>query len=437
MKNFDKEIRELLHDAEMSVSSGLWDKIEHRIETRPDKPKYWMFFFLLMASIPAFYTAINFGSNKATKADTSELYLFNNNTTPSINSFSKSSNNQSFSALRLESTQLSLSSIDISESNLSTKTSPNVLTITQKTNKNTAEIYDQPLESILLKFGSIDELEVISNIESDYLKSNTNPVDKRPLIQRLFVPGTPCPKFKRKLKGIYAWADVNSSYADQSFSNKTSSPELESYSNLRASSEKSIYSFSASIGFGYAIPSGWFVESGITYDQINTQFQLLEENVIGTEEVIRNTRDSDGNITGTVSEIVPIIGTNNIRHNNRIKQYEVPLLVGYEMPLTPGLYLSIKGGPNFNLSSSGSGRFLDVEGNPISFGDGTNNNTYKQNLGIGYLIGGQISKDITDNISLNLGMTYKSYGDIQNEFSPLSQSITKYGLSTGIKYRFL
>ena len=427
----------------MSVSSGLWDKIEQRIETKPDKPKYWMLFFLLITAIPAVYTLMNISDKKSQNTNAAE-HAFNISTTPSKPSIA-TTKNYTQRSITSETRNQSIGQVDASNFTSVNREirSTNYNTTTNKIfndapiNVRTEIVYDQPLQSVLLKFGSIDQLELISNINLDHIESNTNPVDKRPFIQRLFVPGTPCPRFKRKLRGLYAWADFNSAYADQSFSNKTSTIEFDSYSTLRATSEKSTYSFSTSIGLGYALPSGWFIESGIAYDQINTQFHLTEENVIGTEEIIINTRDSDGNITGTITETVPIIGTNEIRHNNRIKQYELPLLVGYEMPITPGLYLSVKGGPNFNLSSSGSGRVLDLEGNPISFGDDTNSQIYRQNLGVGYLIGGHISKDITDNISLNLGLTYKSYGDILNESSPLSQNITKYGLSTGIKYKFL
>lgn len=441
----------MLYDAEMPVSSTLWDKIEQRIDTKPDKPKYWMIFLLAAIAIPALYLS-SIGTHKnITISESNDSYTANTTTNKkplqqrTNNLYEVKNNNSYLSDNRTTNTPSSPSASKVTEaagSDLMAQISITKQEIGSVNNSLFATngidkepVYDSPLKSVLLKFGSVDKPATIESLKSKNIESSSDSGDERPFIQRLFSPATRCPRFSNKLKGLYGWADYTSAYAKQNLSNNNS--EYDGYINLRNSSERSVYSFSTSIGMGYIHASGWFLESGLTYDQINTQFHQTEENIIGTDEIIRTTKDENGNITDTYTEIIPIIGYNEIKHINKLTQIEVPLLIGYEMPVSPSINVSVKAGPNFNISSQSSGRVLDFEGNPIYFGDDSGANLYRNRLGIGYVAGAHIIKNITDKFAINLGVTYKSYGETQYETNPLSQSFSKYGLSSGIRYRFL
>jgi len=431
----------------MPVSSTLWDKIENRIDTKPDKPKYWMLFLLVAVAVPAIFVSL---SDKTSQLQTKEIVENMSSTT--ANKSQANYNSKLANQVIEDSKQESTNEREISTNNNSyTRTarkSNSILNLNNTSAQNNPIqnienkeifsnediIYDEPLESVLLKFGYIEELPML-DAANKVLSSNTDNGDERPFIQRLFSVGTPCPKFSRKLKGLYAWTNYSSAYVHQSLSAENG--EYGDIISRRQDSESNAYSFSTSLGLGYIHASGWFVESGLTYDQINTRFHQIEENIIGTEEIIRTSKDEQGNVTGTYTEVIPIIGYNEIKHTNKLTQIEIPLLFGYELPVRPGLNLSVKAGPNFNLSSNSSGRVLDIDGNPIFFGEDTNNNLYRNKFGVGYIAGAHIVKDLSEKLSFDIGITYKSYGDTQDSSNPITESFNKYGLSTGFKYRFL
>jgi hypothetical protein len=432
----------------MPVSSTLWDKIENRIDTKPDKPKYWMLFILVAVAVPAFYVSL---SEKSVNQPTSEKIEENlSYSTEYLNT--KNQNAKTVAQNSLISNETNFKNITISNND---KSATNLLQreYTNTVNRGIIDtpieytdnslfsadddiIYDEPIESVLLKFGYIDKLPDLQSMSIDKLSSESDNGDERPFIQRLFSAGTQCPKFSRKLRGLFVWSNYTSAYANQSLSSRVNN-EFNDYIVRRNDSERASYSYSTSLGFGYIHVSGWYMKTGLTYDQINTRFHQIEENVIGTEEIIRTSKDENGEVTGTFTEVVPIIGYNEIKHTNKLTQIEIPLLFGYELPIHPGFSLGIEAGPNFNLSSTSSGRVLDVEGNPIFFGDNTNVNLYQDKFGVGYIAGAHFIKNLSDKLSLDLGFTYKSYGNIQDDSNPIIQGFSKYGLSSGIKYRFL
>ena len=448
MKQFDKELRDLLYDAEMPVSNTLWDNIEKRIDTKPEKPKYWMVFMLTVLVLPILLV-IN--SNNPSKSDFIKSTEIVNHTKQQF-AYNKQIQTKNLKPTQNEFLTINSNNSDIQISNNSTSHIGEKINITTKENiqayqsrtfssiaseqigseSSTIEKKDN-INSVLLKFGTIAHPQAIDLISIQSVNSEYG--DERPLIKRLFSAGTKCPSFKRNLKGLYLWSDVTSSYAAQSLSSKQG--ELSEYINARNESEHSLYSYSFSTGLGYIHPSGLFMEVGLTYDKINMKFHNKEEHIIGTEEIIHIIRDQDGIEVGTETEIRPIIGYNEIVNHNTFTQVELPLLLGFEMPVTPTFSLAVKAGPNFNLSSQNEGRIMNVEGSPFYYGDNSETKIYKDKLGVGYIAGVNLVKNLNHNMSLNMGLSVKSYDQFNNDNNPLKNSFIKYGLSTGIRYRFL
>jgi len=449
LKQFDKELRDLLYDAEMPVSSTLWDNIEKRIDTKPDKPKYWMVFMLTVLALPIFLVinSNNHSSSKITQPkeiviQAKQQFSYNSQTqiqtqnlkTSRDNNIGNNINNPDNSLTQFSSSSIGvISNVSASEiKQVSSSPFSPIVEAKTDTESNIQKI-DSGINSVLLKFGTIAHPQVIDLLPIQSVASDYG--DDRPLIKRLFSAGTKCPSFKRNLRGLYLWSDITSSYASQSLASKQG--ELSQYINLRNESEQSLFSYSFSTGLGYIHPSGLFMEVGLTYDKINMKFYNKEEDIIGSEEIIHIIRDQNGNEVGTETEIRPIIGYNEIVNHNTFTQVEVPLLLGFEMPVTPTFSLAVKAGPNFNLSSQNEGRIMNIEGTPFYYGDKSETKIYKDKLAVGYIAGVNLVKNLNQNMSLNVGLNVKSYDQFSNDNNPLEHSFIKYGLSTGIRYRFL
>jgi len=443
LNNFDEKLRELLFDAEMPVSPNVWDKIEARIETKPERPKYWLVFMVVSLAIPAMLlfnytnsdavdtvtmnesrtidTQVNLKSDKTIKnmqkqlisADVNQTEEFTETTTTSI--FQKSSSTIS----------LAQNSINNKRINTPLLTKP-VVNLKTTVDKNVSEASE--MNSVLLKFGKLKDVQSLNqNRKVARIQSSS----ELPIIDKLFATKTKCPTFSRKLKGIYAWSDYTSSYPIQSLSNATS--DIQPLINKRSESEKSMYSFSTGVGLGYISPTGFLIETGIVYNQVNIKFNIVEEDIIG------HTRVTYENVDGTIDsvDLIPHIGLTEIQHTNKFKQFDIPVQVGYEMPILPNLRINVKAGVNVNLSSNSYGRILGANGDPFFYGHDSNEpSLYKSKFGIGYLGGVNLLTDLSDKLSIRAGLNMKYYNNINNKENVIYQSITQVGLSAGLRYRF-
>lgn len=446
----------MLQDAEMPVSDNIWEKIEQRIDTKPEKPKYWMLFMLLSIALPSAYLAYQSLNVDGVKigADSPIVNLaeLGKSDSNAVSTYPKSdlilsTNNESTVAIAEQNISLNTnapSSVTLNKSNLNTYNSSEIAVASSSQTLLTKEldefiteenIYDEPygLNSVLVKWGRIEPLAVIKRTSIAYFDNGLEEKDPS-LFDGLFSAKPKCPKFKNNIKGIYAWIDYTSAIPFQNLS--VANSEYKEYVNQRTATETPMYSFHTGLGLGYVSPSGFLVEAGLVYDQINVKFSYN----IPTVEVSTETFeifDEAGNLIDWEESTVSRPGFYEIKHRNKFEQFDIPLLIGYEMPINPKFRMSVKGGVNMNITSSNQGRVLTTNNGDLTYGSDSDHQLYKTKFGLGYLGSVNLLTSINDRLSLSAGLNIKYYNNINADDNVVYHSISKVGLSTGVQYRIL
>ena len=251
--------------------------------------------------------------------------------------------------------------------------------------------------------------------------------------------GSDCPTFDIYHPGFYLYAQHSSDMPFQNLNAKNA--ELVEYVQKRKDTESAAYSFSTTLGVGYMFDNGIIAESGVSLDRINMKFHHLDENAIKNSTVIT----IDTMILNDIDTIIQIdtmivqqTGIKEVTSYNSFTQIDIPLVLGYEFPLSKRFRLSLKGGVMINIRSSNKGNMLGLNDFPVAYGSNNNNdNTYfKTNIGFSYTGGLNLEADINHSFSLYAGANIRYY---PNSFSlpsnQVNEKYTKFGLMTGIKYR--
>ncbi|MBT8189141.1 MAG: hypothetical protein KJO29_01835 [Bacteroidia bacterium] len=437
MNKFDKNIREKLIDAEMSVSDGLWEAIEARIIPRRDHSRYWFFFLLPFLFLPAFL-----------------VYQFENSHTLNesrlLETLDVISSGDAFPVASIDNERMSfgfsLSPIHFSKS--TDIQSTNVLFHTES---------EADLNSSVLNTESAINAERDNHrnmlqhtpVLSDHVKSSEygwNTLNSGGEFRDLKSPslfglntGSECPSFNIYHPGFYLYAQYSSDIPFQSLNAKNA--EFIEYLQKRRTTESSAYSFSATLGVGYMFDNGIIAESGLAVDRINIKFHHRDENaiknstVITIDTMILNDIDT---IIQTDTMIVQQTGLNEVTTYNSFTQIDIPLVLGYEFPISERLRLSLKGGVLINITSSNKGHMLGLNDFPIAYGSGSNNDNsyFKTNIGFSYTGGLNLEADLNESFSFYAGANFRYY---PNSFSlpsnQINEEYTKLGIMTGIKYR--
>jgi len=269
------------------------------------------------------------------------------------------------------------------------------------------------------------------------LNTNQNGLEK---IKSLFNPKPKCPSFNKRLPKIYAWADGASSMPFQNLS--AVETELNDLVDLRNSEETGMVSFSAALGLGFEFSNGLYLESGLSFDKINTVF----EHAVGNESrkvtyiEIDTIWGAGGDIedftiemdtsyyfeTGTITKI----------HVNNFKQIDIPLKVGYTYRVLPKLHVKVDGGLLVNVASWNEGHILNENKAIVSYGENGSIDLFKKKLGLAYMANLGVTTPLNSRFSLDAGLDLRWYPDRSlSQINRIKQSYTKIGLSAGINYR--
>ncbi len=221
-------------------------------------------------------------------------------------------------------------------------------------------------------------------------------------------------------------------YAFKTISSNTASQQ---YMNKKDSSEKSQLGYTVGFRIVKPINDHLSFKTGLQYSQINENFIYRSENEIKTTTVvtIRNIILANGN-TVTVSDtsVLQQIGYKNNTVKNSFKNFDIPVLIGYQFG-NDNLRIGINAGVIFNLSSSFSGVVLDSSLSPKPFSK-ENNSIYKNNIGMGIYTGISISKRLTYNTSIFAEPYFKyNLSNTTTPLSPFNQRFSVGGLSIGLR----
>ena len=205
--------------------------------------------------------------------------------------------------------------------------------------------------------------------------------------------------------------------------------------------ESSALSYSTTLGLGYRFDNGLIAETGLGIDRINIDFhkpgddEVRYTTVITIDTMITPTNDT---ITSIDTTTIRIDGTDPVFAINQFTQIDIPLVVGFEFPLSDKLRLALKGGVLVNIRSTNSGRMLGLNDEPLEYGSNSKNDNqyFKTNIGFSYTGGLNLEADLSESFSVYGGLNVRYY---PNSFSlndnPVQQSYSKMGLMAGLKYR--
>ncbi len=457
----------------MPVSDALWSRIESEIPLTKERPKVWLLFLVFAFLTPVLYFSLTGVSNPShAEASNQQASIdltndlsqkpFNNN---GINEDAKDYNrvqNELNSTRNLRVNETSFENFT-KENNKNTNRAFNNLSSNNRTRAfTTNRAYKRFPSNASIKSTSQNEnknkLQLIEKrrfinpvrnmVKLRSLTSVTNYIKSKKEIHETknkfladlkadvneYAPG--CPQvFNLLPNGIYVYADIAGSKSNPSFSGSASFNDIIEQKNT---AESSSLSYSASFGIGHNWDSGLVSEIGLNFNQLNTSFSYNEIRILASSMITIDTiyNDTGGyNITRDTTH-----KTENIPYNrtNVIKMVDLPIKLGYRIPINKNLALTAKGGLNLNLFSTNSGLTFGNEGDIITYGTDSNEEVqlYKTNLGISYTGEIDIDYKIWDRFSLYGGLRVHHY---PSNFSLNSNAIqlkfTSIGANMGLKYR--
>lgn len=196
-----------------------------------------------------------------------------------------------------------------------------------------------------------------------------------------------CPTFgkgRRRMgeRAFYVDAFVAPEYVMRRFSKNLD--ESEKLLAARDSVEQTQYAASTGVRASMVLGNGWAVRTGLVFNQINERahFDSLGVGSITTtyKEVIL-----PNGLRDTVNTIVTIV--DGIFRKNRYNHYrslDIPLQIGYEMPLKNGWTFSFNGGVNVNITAWQKADIVgaDLRQSMVSSGINAPNPVFRTRLGM-------------------------------------------------------
>ncbi len=442
MKKFDEKIKDLLFDAEMHVSPTVWDKIEQRIDSKPESPRYWLLimslvFVLPLILLPTMDMKRDRSMTQTSVAVTEERPNISRNAieTPTLSSVDDAiENKQPRSIITTEQANIpNTSNEELVEVETIERIIEPIRNRVSGEDNNKWSLTNKPISSVLLKFGTLDHIMEIPSLD---IRVST---DQKVLNDgnKIFSSSPKCPSFLSKRNPLYAWSNVGLYHPLQSLS--TANNEHPNWLQRRKATESGLLGYSASLGIGMELPRGFFLETGIIYNGFRTNFKFVEGDGYEIVEEIINHYDQNGNVTSTDTSLVRVPGEILYETTNRYTNIGLPIFLGYEIPLKPSYNLSVRAGTILNFHSENSGRIIGAELNPVYFNhsaeDELSQNLYDNGMSIAYAASLNLSKDLTDRMSINAGINFQYQKMSQHSDNPVTETYSMMGLQTGLKYR--
>lgn len=216
--------------------------------------------------------------------------------------------------------------------------------------------------------------------------------------------------------------------AKRSFS--VSDPNMLSYAEKRANTEKPILSYTAGFRGSVVFSNGLAFRTGLQYSNNSERFDYVKETVTITIE----RKDKDGNVIGIETQVNEIMD----QSYNHFKSFDIPFILGYEKDLKDFI-LSLNGGIGFNLSTRHSGKIYQADQKTIynlnDSGEGSNI-IYKTKAGLSFISSLGLNYKYNERIMLMLEPSARFYlNSITEEAYPVQQKYVFFGLNVGLRYR--
>ena len=208
---------------------------------------------------------------------------------------------------------------------------------------------------------------------------------------------------------------------------------FENYKTKRKETEKFLESFAASCKYQLRHKSGFFLNSGLEYVQIDEKFVDIDSvDLYKTQDgVIKIVHDNTGNTTelrGQKDVVEHHVWNKNIY--NYYSFIEIPLEIGYSFGIKKLSY-EISSGISYNIAFFKKGQVIGLYGYPVSLSD----EIYKVRSGFSFTSAMKVIFPYK-NMSLFAEPTFRyNINEITNSEYPLAHKNYIYGLRFGLRLK--
>ncbi|MGH1436057.1 MAG: hypothetical protein ACRBG0_16545 [Lewinella sp.] len=244
------------------------------------------------------------------------------------------------------------------------------------------------------------------------------------------------PSRNRKNNQFFAQVDVAYLGVQRQLENKDSLGV--SWVSRRTNSEQVLEGLSADLSLGYRSRDGWQVRGGLGYTQLNTLFEstAITETVDTVTGVTMLIYGPDNTVDSVLGPVAYYETTRRERKTyNSIRQWELPLLAGYNFELGR-LTLLAEAGVRLRLQRSWEGTVLNGE-LENEFQDLSTTDWYRTGLGVSLQGGLQLAYPVTSQLDILAGGSVRyNLQDFSTEESPFMERYQLLGGQLSLLYRF-
>jgi len=211
---------------------------------------------------------------------------------------------------------------------------------------------------------------------------------------------------------------------------------MTNYLAERESTMKHLEVLKAGLLFKYNLNQNLYIKSGIEYDQIREKFEttlITTDKEINPMAVIAYTITMEGDTLPVHGPgETTVIRTTEWRKYNKYHSFNVPVIIGYEAPLSKRWDYFGEAGIFYNLKFSYDGKLLDTNNDVVS-----GENFFVSNTGISLYGGLGLRFNAKKRWSAFTTASYKyNLAPINNlDFNPVKQNLGLAGLVVGLEIR--
>lgn len=253
-----------------------------------------------------------------------------------------------------------------------------------------------------------------------------------------FHPDPNCYKFGSIGSDFAFSADGFAGYGFSPKSYDDTSGESSIYINARKATESNQYTWNIGARLNLQHRSGFTARIGFTYTQAGDIFDYTDSLATQSTTRIDSFFAADGTFLYAETSQVLILGTLIKKIHNTYRYLDLPLIIGYEMPMGRSTIMA-NVGPVFNLTSTHEGEILDPMLHPRSITEGEPGaiDVYKNSLGIGLYLGVGVLFPIADHISglIEPSLLYRLH-PVTVAGYPLQEHRHHVNLNVGLRYHF-
>ncbi|MDZ4749045.1 MAG: hypothetical protein SH808_11185, partial [Saprospiraceae bacterium] len=216
------------------------------------------------------------------------------------------------------------------------------------------------------------------------------------------------------------------------------SSEYSIYADARKATENYQYAWSVGARINLHHRSGFKGSLGFLYTQAGDIFDYTDSLATQSTTRIDSFFSADGTFLYEETSQVLILGTLIKKIHNTYKYVDIPLLVGYEMPMGRSSIM-LHAGPVINLTTTRKGQILDPMLHPRYLTEGETGaiDVYKTNLGMSIYLGVGMLFPLTDHLSwlIEPSLLYR-LNPVSLDSYPLKEHRHYAGLNVGLRYHF-